>query len=127
MNRLPRAMKASTWRQRMFKRIAFALLALTAALPAVAQKFPGSGPITLVVPYPPGGLSDLFARVFAPKFGESIGATGVVDNRPGANGSIGTGTVARAKPDGHMLALVPASTVTTNQWLMKDLQYDPLK
>jgi tripartite-type tricarboxylate transporter receptor subunit TctC len=65
--------------------------------------------------------------VFAPKFAESIGGTVVVDNRPGANGSIGTAAVARSKPDGHTLALVPASTVTTNQWLMKDMGFDPMK
>ena len=94
---------------------------------AGAQGFPRNTPITLVVPYPPGGLSDFFARVFAPKLAESIGTNVVIENRPGANGAIGTAMVARAKPDGHTIGLVPASTVTTNQWLMKDMPFDPVK
>jgi tripartite-type tricarboxylate transporter receptor subunit TctC len=112
----------------MAKLSALVLSALIFLSPqALAQKFPGSGPITLVVSYPPGGLSDFFARILAPKLGESLGATVVVDNRPGANGAIGTGTVVRARPDGHTIGLVPASTVTTNQWLSKDQPFDPVK
>src|SRR5258708_18484389 len=79
------------------------------------------------MPYPPGGLGDYFVRVVAPKLAESRGATAGVDNKAGAKGAIGTAAVARAKPDGHTIVFVPASTVTTNQWLMKDLGYDPLK
>ena len=103
-----------------------ALVVLALASPAMAQ-FPGKEPITIVVPYPPGGLGDYFVRLVAPKLAESLGTTVLVDNRAGANGAIGTTAVARAKPDGHTLVFVPASTVTTNQWLMKDLGYDPLK
>jgi tripartite-type tricarboxylate transporter receptor subunit TctC len=102
------------------------LVFLALAAPAAAQ-FPGTAPITIVMPYPPGGLGDYFVRLVAPKLAESLGTTVLVDNRPGANGAIGTATVARAKPDGHTIVFVPASTVTTNQWLMKDLGYDPLK
>ena len=104
--------------------VGLVLLALGA--PAAAQ-FPGTAPITIVMPYPPGGLGDYFVRLVAPKLAESLGTTVLVDNRPGANGAIGTAAVARAKPDGHTIVFVPASTVTTNQWLMKDLGYDPLK
>ena len=110
----------------MTKWLAGLALFLCAAA-AFAQAFPRNAPITLVVSYPPGGLSDYFARVFAPKLGESLGTTVVIENRPGANGAIGTAGVARAKPDGHTIGLVPASTVTTNQWLMKDLPFDPIK
>jgi len=102
------------------------LVLLALAAPAMAQ-FPGAAPITIVMPYPPGGLGDYFVRLVAPKLAESLGTTVLVDNRPGANGAIGTAAVARAKPDGHTIVFVPASTVTTNQWLMKDLGYDPLK
>ena len=103
-------------------------LALAAvALPLAAQPFPGTAPLTIVVPYPPGGLSDYFARLVGAKMAESLGVTVLVDNRPGANGSIGTAAVARAKPDGHTIAFVPASTLTTNQWLMKDMGFDPGK
>ncbi len=83
--------------------------------------------INLVVSYPPGGLSDYFARLMAPKLSESLGMPVIVDNKPGANGAIGTATVARAKPDGTTISLLPASVLTTNPWLMKDLGYDPQK
>src|SRR5882757_4095746 len=102
------------------------LVLLALAAPAMAQ-FPGAAPITIVMPYPPGGLGDYFVRLVAPKLAESLSTTVLVDNRPGANGGIGTAAVARAKPDGHTIIFVPASTITTNQWLMKDLGYDPLK
>ncbi|MGQ0509139.1 MAG: Bug family tripartite tricarboxylate transporter substrate binding protein [Betaproteobacteria bacterium] len=96
------------------------------ASPALAQKFP-AGPITMVVSYPPGGLSDLLARLLATRMAETLGTPVVVENRPGANGSIGTAAVARAKPDGHTITLLPASVVTTNQWLMKGMPFDPIK
>lgn len=83
--------------------------------------------VNLVVSYPPGGLSDYFARLMQPKLAEALGMPVVVDNKPGANGAIGTAAVARAKPDGLTISLVPASTLTTNPWLMKDLGYDTLK
>jgi tripartite-type tricarboxylate transporter receptor subunit TctC len=93
------------------------------AEPAWAQ----SGQMTIVVPYPPGGLSDYFARLMAAKLSASLGTSVIVDNKPGANGAIGTASVARAKPDGSTIAFIPASTVTNNQWLMKDIGYDPNK
>src|SRR5258707_7868864 len=102
------------------------LVLLALAAPAAAQ-FPGNAPIPIVMPYPPGGLGDYFVRLVAPKLAESLGVTVLVDNKAGANGAIGTAAVARAKADGHTIVFVPASTVTTNQWLMKDLGYEPLK
>jgi len=102
------------------------LLALAATAAPAQQKFP-AGSITLVISYPPGGLSDLLGRLIAPRLQETLGTPVVVDNRPGANGAIGTAAVARAKPDGHTITLVPASTVTTNQWLMKDMPFDPIR
>jgi tripartite-type tricarboxylate transporter receptor subunit TctC len=102
-------------------------LALSAlAVPAYAQ-FPGSAPITIVMPYPPGGLGDYFVRMLVPKLSESLGVSVVIDNKAGANGAIGAAAVAHAKPDGHTIIFVPASTVTTNQWLMKDIGYDPAR
>jgi tripartite-type tricarboxylate transporter receptor subunit TctC len=99
---------------------------LAPAAPVLAQSG-RDAQLTLVVSYPPGGLTDYFARLMAPKLSESLGMPVVIDNRPGANGAIGTAAVARAKPDGHTITLVPASTLTTNQWLMNDLGYDPIK
>jgi len=96
------------------------------AVPAHSQ-FPGSAPISLVMPYPPGGLGDYLARLIAKKLAEQLGVSVVVENKPGANGAIGATVVAKARPDGHTLLCVPASTLTTNPWLMKDAGYDPVK
>jgi tripartite-type tricarboxylate transporter receptor subunit TctC len=102
-------------------------LALLAAAGAAHAQFPGKAPISLVMPYPPGGLGDYLARLVARTLGEELGVSVVVENKPGANGAIGAATVAKAKPDGHTLMCVPASTLTTNPWLMKDVGYDPLE
>ena len=85
------------------------------------------GTINLVMPYPPGGLGDYLARMVAQKLGEQLGVSVVVENKPGANGAIGAAVVAKARPDGQTLLCAPASTLTTNPWLMKDVGYDPLK
>ena len=106
-------------------RIALLFLAAFAAVPAAAQFPAGGQPVVMVVPYPPGGLGDILVRMMAPKLGESIGVAVVVENKPGANGAIGTGQVAKAKADGHTLAVVPMSTMAINPWLYKDLQYHP--
>ncbi len=102
------------------------LALLAVAGPARAQ-FLGSTPITLVMPYPPGGLGDYLARLVAKKLSEQSGVSVVVENKAGANGAIGAAVVANAKPDGHTLLCVPASTLTTNPWLMKGAGYDPVK
>jgi tripartite-type tricarboxylate transporter receptor subunit TctC len=99
---------------------------LAAAGPALAQ-FPGSSAISLVIPYPPGGIGDYLARLVAKNLGELLGASVVVENKPGANGAIGAAQVAKARPDGHTLMCVPASTLTTNPALMKDVGYDSLR
>jgi len=101
-----------------------ALLAI--AGPARAQ-LPGGTQIALVMPYPPGGLGDYLARLIAKNLSEQPGVSVLVENRPGANGAIGAATVANAKPDGHTLLCAPASTLTTNPWLMKSIGYDSLK
>lgn len=100
------------------------LLALAGPHAARAQR---GGAISLVMPYPPGGLGDYLARLVARKLGDQLGVSVVVENKPGANGAIGAALVAKAKPDGQTLLCVPASTLTTNPWLMKDVGYDPLK
>ena len=77
-------------------------LALYAAFPAVhaADAWP-TKPITLVVPFPPGGPTDMVARVLAQNVGEQLGQSVIVDNKPGANGNIGNAFVAKAAADGH--------------------------
>lgn len=93
------------------------------ATPALAQKFPDR-PITIVVPYGPGGTNDIVAREVAQKMQEQFGQPVVVENKPGANGALGTGFVARAKPDGYTIVIAPSSVLAINEWLYKDLPYD---
>jgi tripartite-type tricarboxylate transporter receptor subunit TctC len=107
------------------------ILAIAAALQAAAQS-PGRQPwptksITLVVPFPAGPALDLVARLVGNKLGETLGATVVVENRTGANGTLGSNAVARAAPDGAMLLITTASTHVTAVHLMKNLPYDPIK
>ncbi|OZI18368.1 hypothetical protein CAL26_11605 [Bordetella genomosp. 9] len=105
---------------------ATAALAL-AAVPALAQdKYP-SRPIHLVVGFPPGGSNDIVARILAPKLSEFIGASVVVENRPGANAIIGTDYVARAAPDGYTITLGSASPLAISPHTYSNMPFDPLK
>ena len=104
--------------------IAFAAAALT---PAAAQEWPKSHPITMVVPFPAGPALDLVARLTAAKVGAALGQTIVVENKAGANGTIGSNMVARAAPDGYTLLAATAGTHVTAVHLMKSLPYDPVK
>ena len=107
------------------------LLTLALALMAnlgMAQEgsFPSKA-ITVVVPYPPGGTSDIIPRLIAPHLSQSLGVPVIVENRAGANGSIGATAVAKAKPDGYTLLLAPTGVLAINQFLYKALQYNPEK
>ena len=100
---------------------------LAACAPASAQTWPTAKPITIVVPVPPGPTVDMIARLVAPRLSEALGQTVIMDNRSGANGTIGSAVVAHAAPDGYtLLAATPASHVTAVH-LMKDLPFDPVK
>ena len=103
----------------------FLLIGATAILPAAAcaaDAFPNR-PIRLVVPYPPGGGTDIVARVLGEKLGASLGQPIVVDNRGGAGGVLGTEIAAKAAPDGYTLLLVPSSHVI-NPSIYAKLPYD---
>src|SRR5947208_323775 len=78
--------------------------------PASAQPWPAAKPITVVVPFPPGPGLDLVARLTATKIGGALGQSAVVENRTGANGTIGANMVARATPDGYTIVLATAGT-----------------
>jgi tripartite-type tricarboxylate transporter receptor subunit TctC len=105
-------------------------VALGVAAPAAQAADPAQGypsqPIRIIVPYAPGGLPDITARLIAGDLGTRLGQSVIVENRPGANGSIGTGMLARAKPDGYTLGVVASSHVF-GRALMPSLPYDPLK
>lgn len=90
------------------------------------QPYPNK-PIRLIVPFPPGGSIDPVARMLAPKITESWGQQVVVDNRPGANGALGTELLAKAPPDGYTLILLGGGTHVLNALLTRNLPYDSVK
>jgi tripartite-type tricarboxylate transporter receptor subunit TctC len=95
---------------------------LGAAGSARAQTFPAR-PLRLVVPFPPGGASDIIGRLLATSMSETLGQPVLVDNRPGANTAIGAEHVARAVPDGHSMLLVTSTTLAINPHLNANLPY----
>lgn len=101
-----------------------AALAIGAA-PAMAQDYP-SGNVVLVVPYSPGGGTDLASRILAERLGALNGWTLVVENRPGAGGTIGLGQVARAGANGLTLAMGQTANLAINPTLLQDVSYDPI-
>ncbi|OZI81142.1 tripartite tricarboxylate transporter substrate binding protein [Bordetella genomosp. 6] len=106
-------------------RIAYtlALGAMLAAPAAVAAPFPDR-PVRLVVPYPPGGGADIFARTLSEPLAAQLGQPVIVENRPGANGIIGTDAVARAAPDGYTILLGNSGPNAINQAIYPELPYD---
>jgi tripartite-type tricarboxylate transporter receptor subunit TctC len=98
--------------------------ALTGA--AEGQTYP-SRPVTVVVPYPPGGSVDVVARILSDAMAADLGANLVVDNRGGASGALGSAAVSRAAPDGYTLLLGTQQTHATNPSLLANLSYDPVK
>jgi len=102
---------------------AFACIALLVSQLALAQPYPGK-PVRLIVGLAPGGATDIMARTLAPGLSEELGQPVVVDNRPGAAGSIGAGIAAKAPPDGYTLFL--ASSSFTSNAVLQHAPYDPL-
>ena len=111
----------------------FALAACVAALPALpvvstaqAQAFP-TKPVTLVVPFPPGGPTDAMARTLAAEIKDHLGQPMIVENRAGAGGNIGADYVARAEADGHTLLFGTSGPLAINASLYRKINYDPVK
>jgi tripartite-type tricarboxylate transporter receptor subunit TctC len=106
---------------------ALVLAALAAAAGAFAQTnlhYP-SKPVTIIVPYPPGGSNDTFARELGKRLSDAWKVPVLVDNRPGAGGSIGAAVVSKAAPDGYTLCLL-SSSFTTNAAIQTNLPFDPI-
>jgi tripartite-type tricarboxylate transporter receptor subunit TctC len=107
-------------------------LALLAGLPGQTQKAHAASPypsqaIKMIVPYPAGGTTDFLGRLVAEQLRIGLGATVVVENKPGAATTLGAEQVARAQPDGYTLLLATSTTLAINKSLYRNLPYDPVK
>ena len=107
-------------------RIGFALLLAIAAPVVCAQNFPERA-VRIIVPYVPGGSTDLLSRILAEALTESLGQNVIVENRPGAGGMLGTTLVAKSPPDGHSIVICTIGTCAVNPTLIKNPGYDLFK
>ena len=116
---------------RTFFRVAAAITAISAALSGAADKVAAqtypSRPVTIVVPFPPGGVIDTTARVIESELSKELGQPVVIENKGGSGGNIGTHLVSRAQPDGHTLLMAPNSVLVTNPFTFKNYPIDPVK
>jgi len=110
---------------RLDRRQFLATLAALAVAPAWADTFP-SRPVRLVVPFPPGGAVDFYARVVQAQLAERFGQPIVIENRPGASGMIGADNVAKSAPDGYSLLLGNIATLAINVGLYAKMHYNPV-
>ena len=111
---------------RMMLAAVLASVALLHPAFAQAQAWP-TKPIRLMVPFPPGGSTDIVARIVAQKLGERLGQSLVIENRGGAGGTIGTAIIAKSAPDGYNLAVASTSTHVVAPGVYPKLEYDPVK
>jgi len=108
------------------KKLLIAAGLLCVAAGANAQNYP-TKPVRIIVPFAPGGATDIVTRIVAQKLTEAWGQTIVVDNRAGAGGNIGADLAAKATPDGYTLFMPSGSVMTANQHMYKKIPFDPEK
>ncbi|WP_219219429.1 Bug family tripartite tricarboxylate transporter substrate binding protein [Variovorax boronicumulans] len=113
--------------KKIHRRACLALAGLAGLVLAGSALAADPSRITIVVPYPPGGLADIVARLTGKVLAQNMGVPVIVENKPGANGVLGLQAIAHAVPDGATIGLVPASVLTVNPWLYKDMKVDTLK
>jgi tripartite-type tricarboxylate transporter receptor subunit TctC len=94
--------------------------------PSIAQDWPAK-PLRMIVPFPPGGGTDIISRVIANKLGEALKQPIIVENKPGAGGNIGIDLTAKANPDGYTIVMGQTSNLAINATLYAKLPYDPIK
>jgi tripartite-type tricarboxylate transporter receptor subunit TctC len=104
----------------------YAVFAMSISGPALAQSYPTKS-IRVVVPFPPGGGTDIIAREIAQKVAANTGWSVIIENKPGAGGNLGIDAVAKAAPDGYTIGLGQSSNLAINPTLYSKLAYDPLK
>jgi tripartite-type tricarboxylate transporter receptor subunit TctC len=114
--------------RRLLNSAGLALAACLAAAPVWAQSsaWPNK-PVRIVVPFPPGGTTDILARAIAPELGKAFGQSFIVENRGGAGGNVGTEIVAKSSNDGYTLLMGTVGTHGINRALYDKLPYDPIK
>lgn len=105
----------------------FAGIVLGLGLAAQAYAAYPEKPVTIIVPFPPGGSTDMVARAIAPKLQQQYGQPFVIDNRAGATGAIGATAVKNAAPDGYTILVASIGVFAVNPFIQKKLQYDPVK
>lgn len=115
------------WTRRQAMRGLGGGLALLASRPAMADAAYPNRTIKLIVPYPPGGTTDLLGRFIADRIKSGLNATVIVENKPGAGSTLGADLVAHAPPDGYTLLLATSTTLAIDKSLYKKLPYDPVK
>ena len=108
------------------KRIVFLIVAWLPALALAQADFPNR-PLKLVVPFPPGGSTDIVGRLLATKFEQALGQAVIVENRPGAGATLGTEAVAKATPDGYTILITALPSIVTAPLTNHALRYDPLR
>ena len=114
------------WNRRQLFAAGAASLAACVGTPAIAQNFPNRA-VTMVVPFPAGGITDAVARALASKMGEQLGKPVIVDNRPGGGGQIAAAYVRQQAADGHTLYVGATEMFAINPSLFRNFSYDPLK
>ena len=107
--------------------IALGFVVMIAAPAAAQEDWPKRGPVKMIIPFPPGGATDILGRVAADKLGTALGQQFVVENKGGAGGNIGAELAAHAAPDGYTIMMGTIGTLGINRALYKNLSYDHLK
>ena len=110
----------------LLRRFVLALGALALAGGAFAQSWP-TKPIKVIVPYPPGGTSDILARALGPGMQAALGQPWIVENKPGATGNVGADFVAKSPPDGYTLLLADIGSLAIAPSVVTGLAFDPVK
>jgi len=110
----------------ILRRALLALLALAFPLAALAQGWPAKA-IKVIVPYPPGGTSDILARALGPGITAALGQPVIIENKPGATGNVGADAVAKSPPDGYTLLLADIGSLAISPSVFTSLPFDPVK